>query len=582
MKFLAIDFGTSNCVAAYSRNGEVSFVPLEDDKSLLPSVIYVQRRNFSVGEWSESEFERALADAKRSESVRIREHEKEILISIKEFDKRYAPRRPQRPSLPKKEEFDFSWEYDLALEKHAEYTDGYLRDMHIYEDHRSKYLRDREIFEEKLRDAMSPRMTDKQIEELVGNNLRVAARRRQESQYQSQTFFDAFGGDSDCYFGSDALRQYALDPDGGFYFRSPKSFLGSDIGWLYAEDFTKVVETILCFIKQAAERFCGEAFDGVVLGRPVNYHGTLGEEGNLQAMQLMSQAAKKVGFDEVRFFLEPVAAAMTLKREEILDISNFLVVDVGGGTTDCAFLKISGNVEPRFKVLSFSGDRVGGCDIDQSIAWRCFMPYLGKGSKLRSGLSLPQSLLYDAISTRNVPAQQRFHSSDARWILGKYLDGSTEPRKLRRLLKLRRLKLQHLLLLSAENLKISHSDRESVNTNLDFLEEGLSTTTMSGDIADAASVQISAFKSLVEQAISQAEVIPDRVFVTGGVMRSKDIFRALTDEFPPDFDVRVIDLFLAVGRGLGAIAGEFERDKSGEFFKKCQEQGYSFSVQEEK
>ena len=55
----------------------------------------------------------------------------------------------------------------------------------------------------------------------------------------------------------------------------------------------------------------------VVIARPVNYHSTMGELGNKQAEALMLRAANKVGFVDVEFIHEPLAAAYHFEQKAL-------------------------------------------------------------------------------------------------------------------------------------------------------------------------------------------------------------------------------------------------------------------------
>src|SRR5690606_30922628 len=110
-------------------------------------------------------------------------------------------------------------------------------------------------------------------------------------------------------------------------------------------------------------------------------------------------ALRAAGFAEWSFVAEPVAACLAferaLPRETVV-----LVVDVGGGTTDCAVVRARPGAAQQGgrddDVLGFSGDRVGGTDFDQSLAWAAFMPLFGRGMTTKQGRPLPNGVLADA------------------------------------------------------------------------------------------------------------------------------------------------------------------------------------------
>ena len=91
---------------------------------------------------------------------------------------------------------------------------------------------------------------------------------------------------------------------------------------------------MMLHIRQQAQAQLPEAITQAVIGRPINFQGLGGDEANAQAQGILERAAKRAGFRDVVFQYEPVAAGLdyeaTLQEEK-----RVLVVDIGGGTTDC-------------------------------------------------------------------------------------------------------------------------------------------------------------------------------------------------------------------------------------------------------
>lgn len=60
----------------------------------------------------------------------------------------------------------------------------------------------------------------------------------------------------------------------------------------------------------------------------------------------MTLGARRAGFTDVAFLYEPMAAALefesTLTREQ-----RVLVVDIGGGTSDCSFVRMGPSLRTR-------------------------------------------------------------------------------------------------------------------------------------------------------------------------------------------------------------------------------------------
>ena len=145
-------------------------------------------------------------------------------------------------------------------------------------------------------------------------------------------------------YGRQALHEY-LDGYEGRLMRSLKSLLGSPL--LKSE--TTVLGSALPFkdllglfigqLKQRAEAAAGREFEQVVLGRPV-YFVDDDTEADQEAQNTLVAVAQKLGFKDVSFQFEPIAAAFDyergIQREELV-----LIVDIGGGTSDFSLVRLS-------------------------------------------------------------------------------------------------------------------------------------------------------------------------------------------------------------------------------------------------
>ena len=149
--------------------------------------------------------------------------------------------------------------------------------------------------------------------------------------------------------------------------------------------YYKLDELIALYLQKVRERVeaeTGQAVQGVVLGRPVNFVESRGESDNQRAQDCLRRAAQEAGFREVAFELEPVAAA--LFYELTLDApQNVLVFDLGGGTLDITAMRLG---EPgKREVLSTGGVDVAGGTFDKRvIQWR-LLDHFGRGSTVRLG-----------------------------------------------------------------------------------------------------------------------------------------------------------------------------------------------------
>jgi hypothetical chaperone protein len=399
------------------------------------------------------------------------------------------------------------------------------------------------------------------MERMIRDGLRREALEAASQAYQDQTLLSAMEGGQHMVFGTEALRLHFADPSAGFLVKSPKSFLGSDMDARRVAAFEDIVTVMLRNIRAAAQCSSGSEIVQAVLGRPVRYQGIGGEQADAQAIAVMARAAARAGFTEVRFELEPLAAAYEYERA-IQNEELVLVVDVGGGTTDCAMVRLSqeraGHADRSGDILGVSGDRVGGTDFDEALTWRALMPAFGKDALLRNGRALPHGILHDAISIRDVPAQARF--ARAAEEIGRLAQATEQAHLLHRLQSLHAHQLQHQLVHAAERAKISLSEQELVHCDLGFVEAGLILPVDRVVYGQSARHYIDRIRALAHEAMDQAGVRPDVVFMTGGMAISPVVSTAIADIAGRDTPIRSSEMLGTVGKGLGLCAQRtFER-----------------------
>jgi len=179
--------------------------------------------------------------------------------------------------------------------------------------------------------------------------------------------------------------------------RSLKSLLGTSL----MDDFTEVMGRALPFrellalfigeLKARAEQAAGQPFDSAVLGRPV-YFVDDDPVADRLAQDTLAGIARATGLKHIEFQYEPIAAAFDyesqIRREELV-----LVVDIGGGTSDFALVRLgpqrAARPDRKDDILASGGVHIGGTDFDKHLSLAGVMPLLGLGSRLKSGLDMP-------------------------------------------------------------------------------------------------------------------------------------------------------------------------------------------------
>ena len=216
----------------------------------------------------------------------------------------------------------------------------------------------------------------------------------------SVVFFNA--EENSVSFGRAGLREY-LEGYECRLMRSLKSLLGSSL----IDGRTDVQGTVVIFrdlltrfiasLKARAEVQGGRTFDQAVLGRPVFFVDD-DPAADRVAEQTLADIARAVGFSDISFQYEPIAAAFhyetTLAREELV-----LVADIGGGTSDFSIVRLSPQraraAERWSDVLANTGVHIGGTDFDKQLSLASVMPLLGHRSLLKSGREMPASIYFN-------------------------------------------------------------------------------------------------------------------------------------------------------------------------------------------
>ncbi|OON39686.1 molecular chaperone [Izhakiella australiensis] len=358
-------------------------------------------------------------------------------------------------------------------------------------------------------------------------------------------------------FGLAALGQYIDDPDESWFVKSPKSFLGaSGLKPPQIAFFEDLVCAMMLHIRQQAEASLQTAISQAVIGRPVNFQGLGGEEANSQAQGILQRAAGRAGFKEIAFQFEPVAAGLdyeaTLSRE-----TRVLVVDIGGGTTDCSMLLMG----PRWwqkadrseSLLGHSGCRVGGNDLDIMLAFKQLMPLLGAGGETQKGTALPALPWWNAVAINDVPAQNDFYASGNRKLLQDLIRDAVQPEKVQRLLKVWQQRLSNRLVRVAEESKIALSEQPQINASLAFIEQQLTTSITQQDMELAIVQPLERMRQQIKLALASSETRPDVVYLTGGSARSP-LLRAAVSQALPDTPLVSGDDFTSVTAGLARWA----------------------------
>jgi hypothetical chaperone protein len=361
------------------------------------------------------------------------------------------------------------------------------------------------------------------------------------------------------FFGADAVTHYIAAPDEGYFIKSPKSFLGaSGLRPAMVDFFEDLVAAMMFNVKTRAEQYLQREITQVVIGRPVNFQGINAQESNRQAQAILAAAGKRVGFTDIEFLFEPLAAGFDFETR-LTENKRVLVVDVGGGTTDCSMVLMGprhiAQLERSGDFLGHTGERIGGNDFDIQLAQKILMPGFGMLSPLKNGLPMPLMPFVNAMAINNIGAQTDFYDLSTSLQLDNLIRETTEPELLARFMTLRKGRHNFAVVREAELGKIALSTEAQHSFPLDFIEQNLAPICSAQDYADVSVDLLQKITALITEATQQAGTQPEIIYVTGGSAKSPLIRQVIRALFGEEIAIVDGDHFGSVATGLGVWAG---------------------------
>lgn len=363
-------------------------------------------------------------------------------------------------------------------------------------------------------------------------------------------------------FGEEGFRRYLKTPEKGRLIYSPKNFLGASLVAGQQQAFVGMIAKQLAFFRESAEAQIQQPIDTAVIGRPVKFHGTRGQQGNSQAIDIMQQAAEKAGFTYVEFLEEPIAAAY--KIEQTLNKpTNTLVVDIGGGTTDICCIKLSADkitsVDRQQDVLSVTGTRLGGMECDKNLIVKSIAPTMGLGQLMFNGLPVPPTYYSDMCAVDNIPKLDQFFSDEYGLEIAQTRCMLTDQKLLTRLQTVQEDKLSARLVNSSRLAKEMLSSKEQITLPLHYIEPDYNVDISLEDLNRSMQSWMRRVKNLVTECLDNSSESPEMLFVTGGMSLSPIVQKELHEIMLPDLPLLEGDAFNSVCEGLAIQAYKFSK-----------------------
>lgn len=187
--------------------------------------------------------------------------------------------------------------------------------------------------------------------------------------------------------GQAAIRQFIDNPGDCRFLQSIKTFAASALfqgTLIYARRHS--FDDLMAIFLQRLKAYAGAEWPAevsrIVTGRPVQFAGASPDPA--LALERYNAALTRLGFPEIHYVYEPVAAAyyfaQTLKSD-----ANVLVADFGGGTTDYSLIRFERQAGRLAAIpIGHSGVGIAGDHFDARMVNHLVAPAIGKGTYFKS------------------------------------------------------------------------------------------------------------------------------------------------------------------------------------------------------
>ena len=346
-------------------------------------------------------------------------------------------------------------------------------------------------------------------------------------------------------FGKEAINNY-INGSQGRFMRSLKRILGTDLMNLKTEvdgvyiSYEDIISKFIKHLKDSAEKQIKKELTGVVLGRPVHFQD-FSPDSDVKAESLLRKIAYDLGFKDIYFQYEPIAAAYSHERNVKREVLA-CVVDVGGGTSDFSIIRLGPNnhkkIDRKEDVLANTGIRIGGNDYDRDLSIKCFMSEFGYGTLLKpnpyNGRILPIPFTpYTTLSEWS--SVNSLYTYKEKKNISQIYEQAEEKDKVQKLNEIVQKELGHTLLNKIEECKISLTYNNRVNIALDFLKNksllNIELDKFEEAIVNSTNKVVESLKECIKLAGVSADDI-NLIILTGGTTEIPYVKQSVLKLFP--------------------------------------------------
>jgi hypothetical chaperone protein len=315
---------------------------------------------------------------------------------------------------------------------------------------------------------------------------------------------------------------------------------------LFGKFFTleQMISLFVSQIKNVADKEVGGSNMSLRVGRPVKFLEDPKKDKEVESR--LYESLKMVGFSDIEFEFEPVAAAKYFLHRFKLSKKKILVFDFGGGTLDTAIVEFDG----KYNVIATDGVYIGGNLLNSDIMKAKLNPYFG--SEIRWGdqqAELPGNFMaalnsWYAVSNLNNPSDMR--------ALGEMKRQCSDLPALERLIYLIKMNLGFSIYEAIEKAKKDLSENEETKIQFSDGPIQIDVSLSRKEFEELINPRINEIREVVLRTLKLAKTTPEEIGVvvrTGGSSLIPKVEQMLAEIFGSD-KVRLFDAFTSIAAGL--------------------------------
>ncbi|MDQ0454250.1 Hsp70 family protein [Rhizobium paknamense] len=358
--------------------------------------------------------------------------------------------------------------------------------------------------------------------------------------------------------GQAAIRQFIDNPGECRFLQSIKTFAASPLfqaTLVHARrfEFEDLMEVFLRRLEAYAGDGWPTAVKRIVAGRPVHFAGA-SPDAEL-ALRRYNEALTRLGFPEIHYVYEPVAAAFYFAQHLQKD-ATVLVADFGGGTTDYSLIRFERQAGKLSATpVGYSGVGLAGDQFDARIIEHLVAPEIGKGSQFKSFdkvLDVPSNY-YTSFSRWNQLSV--FKTSREFQDLKQLLRQSLEPEKLELFIDLVEHDEGYPLYQAVSATKMALSSQEEAEFHFSPLGKAGRKMVKRQDFEGWIAADVARIEEALDEVLAKTDTPAgsiDKVFLTGGTSFVPAVRTIFTRRFEAD-RIETGGELVSIAHGLALI-----------------------------